>query len=304
MGMNEDHPDYRHQNEDGLNVQHSGRSSITPRKRTKCCLGCLSVFIVLAIIASIGNYMLQRSGSSLPQAMQVIRNELPIPEDLKSPDYDLAHGGAHELPRDYKQAMAILTPLAKSRFEAQCRSLGVAWPPAKVRLVGLKLERQLEVWVGNQTSTSLRLLKSYPVLAASGNLGPKRRLGDYQVPEGRYRVVHFNAESSYHLSLLLDYPNATDKAREAKALADGVKLGGSICVHGSNVSIGCLAIGDAGSEEVFTLMALARPAQRDIIILPADFRKRPDLISLAGQDPDLVKLYSELSLLVADLKDE
>jgi len=56
----------------------------------------------------------------------------------------------------------------------------------------------------------LTLVKTYPVCAASGVLGPKRHQGDEQVPEGFYHVRRFNPESTYHLSLGIDYPNESD----------------------------------------------------------------------------------------------
>lgn len=119
----------------------------------------------------------------------------------------------------------------------------------------LKTSRTLEVWARNQGEAAFRPLPGYPLAATSGTLGPKRYAGDGQVPEGFYHLDRFNPASAYHLSLGLDYPNAADVL--ATGLADP---GGDIFIHGSNVTIGCLPITDAGIEEVYLLAVAARAA--------------------------------------------
>ena len=54
------------------------------------------------------------------------------------------------------------------------------------------------------------LLKSYPVCRWSGQLGPKNREGDRQVPEGFYTVTpaQMNPNSNFYLSFDTGYPNA------------------------------------------------------------------------------------------------
>ena len=78
------------------------------------------------------------------------------------------------------------------------------------RLVKTRVE--LEVWARNRSGGPFELLHAYPLAATSGTLGPKRRTGDYQVPEGFYAIDRFNPNSSFHLSLGLNYPNAADLA--------------------------------------------------------------------------------------------
>jgi hypothetical protein len=56
-------------------------------------------------------------------------------------------------------------------------------------------------------------LKTYPILAGSGTLGPKLVEGDGQVPEGLYRVESLNPNSSFHLALRVNYPNEFDRAK-------------------------------------------------------------------------------------------
>ncbi|WP_400193778.1 murein L,D-transpeptidase family protein [Hymenobacter sp. B81] len=117
-----------------------------------------------------------------------------------------------------------------------------------------KIGRKLEVWVRNAGAPAFQLLKTYPLAGSSGTLGPKRREGDGQVPEGFYRIDRFNPESLYHLSLGLDYPNAADRR------LGSARPGGDIFIHGSNVTIGCLPITDAGIREVYVLATEARQA--------------------------------------------
>ena len=93
------------------------------------------------------------------------------------------------------------------------------------------------------------------------------------MPEGVYRVSLLNPNSSYHLSLKLDYPNAFDR-RQARA-EGRTELGGDIFVHGRAVSIGCVAVGDPGIEEIFVMAAEAGHARLRAILAPYDFRRRP-----------------------------
>ena len=123
----------------------------------------------------------------------------------------------------------------------------------------IKTNRELEVWARNRGAGPFELLHTYPLAATSGGLGPKRRAGDYQVPEGYYEIDRFNPQSNFHLSLGLNYPNAAD-------LALGEPNPGSdIFIHGGAASVGCLPITDAGIEEVYLLAVTARAAGQAVI---------------------------------------
>ena len=132
----------------------------------------------------------------------------------------------------------------------------VAYPPGAMLLRAFKGEDLLELWAGASPRGPLTLVQTYKVCARSGGPGPKRKAGDYQVPEGFYSISTLNPYSSYHLSLQVDYPNAADRARGKKA---GVKnLGGDIFIHGQCVTIGCLPITDGPIEELFVIATDAR----------------------------------------------
>jgi len=97
------------------------------------------------------------------------------------------------------------------------------------------------------------LLKSYGICATSGVLGPKRRFGDEQVPEGFYDLDFFNPQSNFFLSMHINYPNSADRI-----LGFRPNLGSTIYLHGNCASIGCIPITDDGIKEVYWLAVLVR----------------------------------------------
>jgi len=120
--------------------------------------------------------------------------------------------------------------------------------PILIRI--FKEESELEVWKRDRTGRYV-LLKTYPLCRWSGQLGPKRREGDRQAPEGFYTVRRhqLNPNSGFHLSFDLGFPNALERAQGYS--------GTSLMVHGACTSSGCFAMTDAGVSEVY---ALAREA--------------------------------------------
>ena len=119
--------------------------------------------------------------------------------------------------------------------------------------------------------------------------------GHLQVPEGFYALPLLNPDSRYHLSIRVDYPNADD-VRHSKVPRD--EMGGDIYIHGSNASIGCLAMGDPAIEELFCLAAQVEPDDREIILAPVDFRRRPDF-TLPEEEPRVEVLYERIRLRLA-----
>lgn len=116
-----------------------------------------------------------------------------------------------------------------------------------------KAEQELELWVKTEQSTAFSLLKTYPVCQSSGDLGPKRKEGDRQVPEGFYHVDRLNPHSNFHLSLGLNYPNESDRIR-----GDREQPGSDIFIHGACVTVGCIPLTDPLIEEVYTLVETAK----------------------------------------------
>ena len=146
----------------------------------------------------------------------------------------------------------------------------------------VKTRMALEVWARNRGGGPFELLHAYPLAATSGTLGPKRRAGDGQVPEGFYEIDRFNPSSNYHLSLGLYYPTATERALGEP------DPGGDIFIHGGEVTIGCLPITDAGIEEVYLLAVLARAAgQKSIPVHIFPFPITDDELAKRAGSPHL-----------------
>ena len=111
-----------------------------------------------------------------------------------------------------------------------------------------KKEQKLEVWVRESGKDVYSLLHTYDFCAVSGTLGPKRKEGDFQIPEGIYSINHFNPLSNFHLSLGINYPNASDKI-----LSDRKSPGSSIYIHGNCVTIGCIPLTDDKIKELYIM---------------------------------------------------
>ncbi len=150
------------------------------------------------------------------------------------------------------------------------RERRIRYPAAEVYVRVFKTERTMEVWVRSQDRDRFELLKAYRICAMAGGVGPKKRRGDQQVPEGFYNISTFNPKSSYHLSLRINYPNQRDEAANFR----GLDLGGDIFIHGGCRSEGCLAMTDEGIDELYWIALTARGMgqhQIPVHIFPARF---------------------------------
>ena len=155
----------------------------------------------------------------------------------------------------------------------------LAWPPQALYIRSFKYDRQLEVWVKSDAKEPFRLFKTYKVCMQSGTTGPKRMEGDYQVPEGFYYINEFNPNSKYHLSLGLNYPNASDRI-----LSDSIRPGNDIYIHGNCVSTGCIAISDIPIEELYIIASHVKANGQDFIpvhVFPVKYNVRKSLEYLA-----------------------
>ena len=123
----------------------------------------------------------------------------------------------------------------------------IAFPPQKIFLRALKEEQQLELWASS-AQDSFTYIKTYNFCSTSGILGPKRKQGDYQIPEGFYYIDRFNPTSSFFLSLGINYPNASDRL-----LGNKKSPGGDIFIHGDCVTIGCIPITDELIKELYVI---------------------------------------------------
>lgn len=149
--------------------------------------------------------------------------------------------------------------------KALVEKAGLTYPAAELYLRAFKKERKLEMWASAK-GKPMTLLKTYDFCAASGELGPKRKEGDLQVPEGLYEINQFNPGSNFHLSMRVSYPNASDHVR-----SDAKQPGGLIYLHGNCASVGCIAIEDEPIEEVYLLAEQVKtPIRIDIFPMKLD----------------------------------
>ncbi len=154
-------------------------------------------------------------------------------------------------------------------------------PNAPILVRVFKKESILEVWKQTRGG-SYDLLKSFPICRWSGQLGPKRREGDRQAPEGFYSVGprQMNPNSQFHLSFDIGYPNAYDRAHGG--------TGSYLMVHGQCTSSGCFAMTDAQIEEIY---ALAREAfaggQRAFQFQSFPFRMSAENLALHRSDKNI-----------------
>ena len=145
-----------------------------------------------------------------------------------------------------------------------------------------KKEQNLEVWIKEKGKDEFTLLYNYAFCSTSGTLGPKRKEGDLQIPEGIYHINHFNPLSNFYLSLGVSYPNASDNI-----LGDRQHPGGSIYIHGNCVTIGCIPITDDKIKELYILAVEARNNGQEKILIHI-FPDRLDV----GSPEKLAKDYS------------
>jgi len=112
---------------------------------------------------------------------------------------------------------------------------------------------------------------TYPVDLGFNWTADKRHEGDGATPEGRYRVVARlgRKASIYYKALLLDYPNADDRAEFARArrsggLPPGARIGGLIEIHGGggrdqDWTDGCVALANEDMDRVFERAGIGTP---------------------------------------------
>jgi murein L,D-transpeptidase YafK len=144
-----------------------------------------------------------------------------------------------------------------------------------------KKEAELEIWK-MKSNGEYALLKTFPMCRWSGQLGPKKREGDMQVPEGFYTIApgQMNPNSHYYLAFNVGYPNAYDRAYG--------RTGGNVMVHGVCSSAGCFSMTD---EQVADIYAIARDSfnggQREIQLQSYPFHMTAENMAKFRLDPNI-----------------
>lgn len=164
----------------------------------------------------------------------------------------------------------------------------------RIYIRAFKQEKVIELWAKNSSDSKYQLLKEYDICRTSGKLGPKRKQGDRQIPEGFYHISRFNPYSNFYLSLGLNYPNKSDKI-----LGEKGNLGNDIFIHGACVTIGCLPITDDKIKELYIFCIEAKNSGQKKIpvsIFPAELTdvKYEKLQKKYKSDSDKLALWTDL----------
>ncbi len=161
-----------------------------------------------------------------------------------------------------------------------------------ILIQAFKDEEILELYAKNKTSKKYTLIREYSFCKPSGTLGPKRKEGDLQTPEGLYHINVINPRSTYHLSLGINYPNESDKI-----LGDAKQPGSDIYIHGKCVTVGCIPLTDEKIEEVFTIARIAsQQGQKNIPVYIFPFKMEKNLLELkAIEFPQFKIFWQQLS---------
>jgi murein L,D-transpeptidase YafK len=152
---------------------------------------------------------------------------------------------------------------------------------APVLIRAYKKDSELEIWKLT-SSGQYALLKTYPVCRWSGQLGPKTREGDRQVPEGFYTVSsgQMNPNSALWLSFNVGYPNALERSLGFS--------GGDIMVHGTCSSRGCYAMTNEQIEEIYAVVREAfQGGQKQIQFQSFPFRMTAENMARFRNDPNI-----------------
>lgn len=188
----------------------------------------LAVILIIGL-AGAGYYLLTPRGRELIDRISI---------NLTRADYKARFGAGEPLP-----GTPDLERLDE-RLAAQGVKLGA---PVYIRI--FKLDSELELWV--EKDGRFVRLATYPICRWSGRLGPKRREGDHQAPEGFYSVAleQLNPNSRMYRSFNLGYPNSFDRSYG--------RTGSFIMVHGGCTSVGCYAMTDPVVGEIWQLVTAA-----------------------------------------------
>ncbi|MDF1750305.1 MAG: L,D-transpeptidase family protein [Alphaproteobacteria bacterium] len=240
--------------------------------------------IGLVVAAPVGAYFWSRDPGPA-QRLERMAAERLLPVDASRP---------HTI----KSRLNSFGTAARDRLKHAFLAAPLPYPPAEIVLLGLKQERLLELY-GRAPGDELRFIKSYTFAAWTGQLGPKLREGDLQIPEGVYGIDYLNPNSIAYVSMRIGYPNEFDRARGKE---DGrTSLGGDIMIHGkTGGSQGCIVVENADIEELFTLAADTGIQNIRVILAPTDLRRHPAPLN-PGTPSWTDKVYASLVQEMADI---
>ncbi len=208
-------------------------------------------------------------------------NSIP-PKKITTKDWDKATN----------QVVKQYAPITDKSLKPEFKKAHVHYPPKEMALLTFKEEQEMEFWAKDDPEDDWKLIKTYELTAYSGEAGPKLKYHDDQIPEGIYHVVMLNPFSALQLSMRINYPNEYDKKWGEIEGRDN--LGGDIFIHGRDLSVGCIAIGDEAIDELFVLAARIGPQNVKVIIAPNDLREDKPVTDLEHCPKWVPELYDNI----------
>lgn len=155
----------------------------------------------------------------------------------------------------------------------------------QIIIIAYKVEKKLDIYAKNTLDKKFELIHTYDICTIPGELGPKRKQGDLQVPEGFYHINRFNHVSNFYLSLGINYPNQSDRKKSSAK-----DLGGDIFIHGDCVSIGCLPMTDDKIKEIYLYAVYARNSGQQnipVYIFPFKMDNLEKFTALNPKNPNI-----------------
>ena len=183
---------------------------------------------------------------------------------------------SHTVPDQPRSTYRSATPQTAWMI-SRTNAAGVA-VNAPVLLRIFKDEHVLELW--KQRGDSFVQVATFEICKYSGELGPKKREGDRQAPEGFYEIKPYqmNPGSREWLSFDTGYPNEFDRYHR--------RYGSALMVHGGCSSIGCYAIKDGPMQDLYAVMRDAFAAGQSSIQLQIYPKRMGFLSNLSGEHSD------------------
>ena len=179
--------------------------------------------------------------------------------------------------------LARIESMIGKDLRAWCKKQNLTYPPKQVLFRVFKKEQQFEIWGRSSTKQRLALIRTIPISKMDFAPGPKLKEGDYKTPEGFYSIdisryrdkqkipSSFSYYSPYGFmwiclddklidqkgrvgrcscfKICINYPNESDKQRSLKINVQ--KPGHSICIHGNEVTAGCISFTNRNFLPVF-----------------------------------------------------
>ena len=155
------------------------------------------------------------------------------------------------------------TPYATKECINELSKGGEISGPQIDKIVVYKKKRKMYTYAQGKLMHEFRIS-----LGKNGDKGNKVKAGDYKTPEGSYKIVRKKCDNRLYRSLMISYPNASDKARASKK---GVSTGGYITIHGQpkwnadgrgdNYTLsrdwteGCMAVPNAAMDKLWHAVA-------------------------------------------------